>query len=136
MTKDDILDIISDSGYCLFSTVEGSQPRVRPLAPYYNADDNNLLVALVPGSRTLEQIKINPLVEMCFVDRKMSFCRLSGKAKQSDVLAKKELLWNNVPNLRQYFDGPKDPNFSLIEIDVKSVEAMSMELQNPISVDF
>jgi len=136
MTKDDILDIISDSGYCLFSTVEGSQPRVRPLAPYYNADNNNLLVALVPGSRTLEQIKINPLVEMCFVDRKMSFCRLSGKANPSDVLSKKELLWNNVPNLRQYFDGPQDPNFSLIEIDVKSVEAMSMELQNPISVDF
>lgn len=136
MTKDDILDIISDAGYCLFSTVEGDQPRVRPLAPYYDMDSNNLLVSLVPGSRTIEQIKRNPLVEMCFVDRKMSFCRVTGKAKPSDVIAKKELLWNNVPNLRQYFDGPEDPNFSLIEINVTGVEAMSMELQSPVTIDF
>ena len=91
MTKDDVLDIISDAGYCLFATVEGKQPRVRPLAPYYNSENNTLLVSLVPGSRAIKQIQENPLVELCFVDRKMSFCRISSLRERVRISLRKAM---------------------------------------------
>ena len=136
MTKDDALDIISDAGFCILGTTEGNQPRVRPLAPYYDADDNKLLISLVPGSRAKEQVKQNPLVELCFVDKKMSFCRLSGNAAISDSISKKELIWNNVPVLKQYFQGPEDPNFSLMEVSVSNAEVMTQASHKPEAVSF
>ncbi|MBF0483961.1 MAG: pyridoxamine 5'-phosphate oxidase family protein [Candidatus Omnitrophica bacterium] len=123
MTKDEVFDIISDAGYAILGTVEGDQPKVRPMAPYLH--ENQLLTALVPNARTISQIKKNPNVEACFVDRKMCFCRVSGKGKISNDLNKKQILWDNVPNLRQYFSEPADPNFTLLEIDITNVEAMN-----------
>jgi len=124
MTKDDVFDLIRDAGFGFLATSEGSQPRVRPMMPYL--DDNGLLLlAVISTVRTVEQIKKNPLVEICYVDRKMSYCRIAGKALISQEKDKKETVWNNIPMLRQYFTGPDDSNFILVVIDPISVEVMT-----------
>ena len=130
MTKDEIIDLIKDAGFGFLATTEGKQPRVRPMMPYLN-DEGNLLLALLGNSRTIPQVKENPMVEICFVDRKMCFARLSGKASLRDELEKKEAVWNNVPMLRQYFSGPQDERFILVEIETKSLEAMSPTQKAP-----
>ncbi|MBF0478919.1 MAG: pyridoxamine 5'-phosphate oxidase family protein [Candidatus Omnitrophica bacterium] len=132
MTKEEVLDIISDAGYAILGTVEGNQPKVRPMAPYLH--ENQLLVSLVPNSRTISQIQKNPNIEVCFVDRKMCFCRVAGKGKISTDLQKKQVLWDNVPNLRQYFSGPEDKIFTLLEIDIEDVEAMNPYQPEPEKV--
>lgn len=124
MTKDEVIDLIRDAGFGFLATTEGNQPRVRPMMPYLT-EDNELLVALLPRSRTIAQVKQNPLVEICFVDRKMWYSRVAGKASISQDQAKKELVWNNIPMLRQYFGGPQDPNFILMSIEIKGLEAMT-----------
>ena len=121
MNTQEIIDIIKDTGYGCLATVEGNQPRVRPMMPYLD-DHGNLLVAMLSRSRSIEQIKKNPLVEMCYIDRKMWYVRVAGKAKVSTDLEKKALVFNNIPMLRQYFSGPEDPNYVLIEIDTTTVE--------------
>lgn len=133
MEKNEALDIISDAGFGYLATVEGQQPRVRPMMPYLT-EDGELLLALLGRSRTIPQIKDNPHVEVCFVDRKMWYCRVTGLAKLSDDLAKKEIVFENVPMLRQYFAGPSDPNYHLVNIEIKAVEAMTPHSRNPETI--
>ena len=130
MNKEEVIDLIRDAGFCLLATAQDKQPRVRPMMPYLT-DDNKLLLALLERSRTLEHVKENPLVELCFVDRKMWYCRISGSASICDDKEKKEILWNNIPMLKQYFGSADDPNFSLAVIDINEVEAMTPHQKEP-----
>ena len=131
MTKDEVVDLIRDAGFGLLATAEGNQPRVRPMMPYLTEDNKELLVALLGRSRTIPEVKANPHVEVCFVDRKMWYCRVTGDAKVTTDKEKKGILWNNIPMLRQYFGGVDDPNFQLLEITIKTVEAMTPHGQQP-----
>lgn len=130
MNKEEVIDLIKDAGYGFLATTEGKQPKVRPMMPYLT-DEGNLLLALLSHSRTILQIKENPLVEICYVDRKMCFCRISGKASISTDLEQKGTVWNNVPMLRQFFSGPQDPNFVLVVINPGTIEAMSPTQKQP-----
>ena len=130
MTKDEAIDLISDAGFGMLATTEGNQPRVRPMMPYLT-DDNILLVALLSRSRTIPQIQKNPQVEICYVDRKMWYCRVAGKASLSSDQTHKEILWNNIPMLKQYFGGIDDPNFIMLEIKIEEMEAMTPHQKSP-----
>lgn len=134
MTKEEVIDLIKDTGFGFLATTEGNQPRVRPMMPYLT-EDGDLLLALLSRSRTIQQTKENPLVEICYVDRKMAYCRLSGKAKISDDAEKKTIVFNNIPMLRQYFSGPEDQNFVLMEIEVSDCEAMTPAQREPQKVN-
>ena len=134
MQKEEVIDLIRDAGFGLLATMEGSkQPCVRPMMPYLT-DDNRLLVALLGRSRTIAQVKQNPLVEVCFVDRKMWYARVRGKAKVSVSPDDKGILWDNIPMLRQYFGSIDDPNFYLVEIEIEEVEAMTPHQKLPETV--
>jgi len=135
MNKEEVIDLIRDAGYAVLATTEDNQPRLRPMVPYLT-DDGNFLIALLSRSRTIAQVKENPLVEICFVDRKMWYCRVTGKAKISDSKENKEIVWNNVPMLKQYFGGIEDPNFILIEVEIKDVEAMTPHQKEPEFINF
>jgi uncharacterized pyridoxamine 5'-phosphate oxidase family protein len=130
MEQHEAIDIIRDAGFGFFATVEGNQPHVRPMMPYLT-EEGELLLALLGRSRTIPQIKANPNVEVCFVDRKMWYARISGTAVMSDDIAKKTLVFENVPMLRQYFAGPEDQNYHLAVIDIKSLEAMTPHSRLP-----
>jgi general stress protein 26 len=130
MNKDEAIDIIRDAGFGFMATADENQPRVRPMMPYYT-EDGELLVALLGRSRTIHEVLKNPLVEICYVDRKMWYCRVTGKAKLSEDKDKKEIVWNNIPMLRQYFGGIDDPNFHLLEIEITGAEAMTPHQKTP-----
>ncbi len=49
----------------------------------------------------------------------------------SSDLDKKQIVFENVPMLRQYFAGPQDPNYHLAVIEVKSLEAMTPHSRLP-----
>jgi len=135
MTKDDVIDLIRDTGFGLLATLEGNQPRVRPMMPFLT-DNDQLLVALLGRSRTINQIEKNPAVEICFVDRKMWYARLSGKGKITRSKENKQLLWDTIPMLKQYFGGVEDPNFVLLEIDIEKAEAMTPHQKEPEFISF
>lgn len=135
MTKEEVIDLIRDTGWGTLATSINGQPHVRPMMPYLT-DDNRVILALLGRSRTLEQIQKNPNVEICFVDRKMWYARISGTAKISENREDKETLWNNIPMLKQYFGGIEDQNFKLLEIRITRVEAMSPHQKNPEIIQF
>jgi uncharacterized pyridoxamine 5'-phosphate oxidase family protein len=84
MDKIGAIDLVRDAGYGILATIEDNQPKVRPMMPYLD-EDGHLLIAVLPNSRTIQQIQKNSKVEMCFVDRKMNFARVSGNAQISTV---------------------------------------------------
>ncbi|MDP8264642.1 MAG: pyridoxamine 5'-phosphate oxidase family protein [Candidatus Aceula lacicola] len=135
MTKDEAIDLIKDSGFGFLATVEKNQPRVRPVGPYLT-EDNTLLLALFSHRRSIVQMNENPLVEICFVDRKMAYCRIAGKATVTNDSENKKLMWDNSPMLKQYFSGPEDSNFSLVEVKITQAEAMTASDQEPQEIDF
>ncbi|VAW11637.1 hypothetical protein MNBD_BACTEROID05-472, partial [hydrothermal vent metagenome] len=128
---EEVIDLIADAGFGILGTVEGDQPRARPMMPILSDDSKQLLVALLGDSRTIEQVKNNPKVEVCFLDRKMWFARVTGDAKITEDSQKKEKLWSNIPMLRQYFGGIDDANFVLMEIDITQVEASTPHQKKP-----
>ena len=130
MNKEEAIDIVRDAGFGFLATVEGNQPHVRPMMPYLT-EEGELLLALLGRSRTIAQIKANSHVEVCFVDRKMWYCRVTGTAEITSDLTKKQVVFENVPMLRQYFAGPEDPNYHLAVIKIKSVEAMTPHSRMP-----
>lgn len=130
MTQDDAIDIIRDAGFGFLATSVDGRPYVRPMMPYLG-EDNVFLLALLARSKTIEQIKKNPRVEICFVDRKMSYCRVSGHASISNDLEKKNTVFQGIPMLRQYFSGPEDANLFLAEIRIEYAEAMTAHQKTP-----
>lgn len=135
MNKEEVIDLIADTGIGSLATIEGDQPRVRPMMPLLY-ENKQLLIALLGNSRSIEQVNNNPKVEVCYLDRKMWFARVTGKAKISDDLAKKEILWKSIPMLKQYFGAPTDKNFVLMEIDITRVEASTPHQKSPDAIDF
>ncbi len=136
MKKEEVIDLIRDAGFGYLATTEDNQPRVRPMMPYLVEDTGRILVALLSRSRSIAQIIKNPRVELCFVDRKMWYCRIAGLAKITTDSNEKTILWDNIPMLKQYFGGPQDPNFSLAEITVERVEAMTPHQRLPETIPF
>ena len=134
MTKEEAIDLITDAGFGMLATTEGDQPRVRPMMPYYDEDTNTLIVALLGNSRTIDQIKANAKVEVCFVDRKMWFARVTGTGQITENKEYKETLFNNVPMLRQYFGSVEDPNFILLEVKVTNLEASTPHQKAPETI--
>lgn len=130
MTKDEVIDLIRDAGYGTLATTEGTQPKVRPMMPYLT-DDGDFLVATFANKRVVSQVKNNPQIELCYIDRRMNFARITGKATISSDQEKKDMVWNNVPMLRQYFSSPNDPGFTLIEIITQTVEASTPQQEHP-----
>ncbi len=136
MTKEEVIDLMKDAGFGFLATIEGgNQPRVRPMMPLLSDDGKKLLLALLSRSRTISQVESNPQVEICFVDRKMWYCRVAGKGTISDNLEKKEILWNNIPMLKQYFGSPDDPNFKFMEVDIQELEAMTPHQKEPEKIN-
>ena len=135
MQKQDVIDLIRDAGFGFLATAEDGQPRVRAIAPYLT-EESTLLAALICGSRSISQIQKNPKIEFCFVDRRMSYCRLAGNAKIPTDKAKRQLIWDNMPMLRQYFESAEDQNMVLVEIKVTEAEAMTQADRQPQKIDF
>ncbi|MCK5581127.1 MAG: pyridoxamine 5'-phosphate oxidase family protein [Candidatus Omnitrophica bacterium] len=131
MDKQGVIDLIRDAGFGILTTVDGDKPKARPMMPYLDEETGKMLLAILPHSRTIAQIQANPNIELCYIDRQMNFARVSGTAKLSDDKEGREKVWNNIPMLRQYFTGPEDSNFKLIEIETGEIEVMTPQQKEP-----
>lgn len=120
MALDDVKQMIKDAGLGYLATVEGNEPRVRPLMPAM-FNDGTILAATAKGSPKLAQLEKNDNFEICFIDKKLSQVRIRGKVSFSDDIKKKEWLANAVPMLRSYFPTADDPNYVLMVLKPEKV---------------
>lgn len=78
MTKQEIIDFISENPVCALATCEGDQPRVRSMMTF-RADDQGLLFITGTQKDMNRQLLANPKVELCyFVPPKGLQLRVTG----------------------------------------------------------
>jgi general stress protein 26 len=117
------LRVIREDRFPVLATIDGNQPRVRPVSPVRTEGFTVYVANLRLYHKTVE-IEANPNVELCYVDQGHNQVRLSGVA---EVLTDRPLLaeiWNANPLLRQYLGSLDNPQLIVYRIRPTRVRYM------------
>ncbi|AGA28592.1 pyridoxamine 5'-phosphate oxidase family protein [Singulisphaera acidiphila] len=109
------LGVIKAARFPMLATIDGDQPRVRPVSPVRTVGFTVYVANLRSYHKTTE-IAANPNVELCYLDDHHDQVRITGLA---EVVTERELLqsiWDANPLLRQYLGSIDNPQFLLYRI--------------------
>jgi general stress protein 26 len=107
----------------LLATIDGSQPRVRPVSPI-RTDGFTVYVANLRSYHKTREIAECPNVELCYVDSEHNQVRITGTA---EVVTDREFLqelWDGFPLLRQYLGTLDNPELIVYRINPERVRYM------------
>jgi general stress protein 26 len=105
------------------ATIDGDQPRVRPVSPV-RTDGFTVYVANLRLYHKTAEIAANPNVELCYMDDGHNQVRLTGVA---EVLTERPLLeqiWNDNPLMRQFLGSLDNPQLIVYRIRPTRVRYM------------
>ena len=108
----------------MLATIDGHQPRVRPVSPV-RTEGLTVYVANLRSYHKTQEIAANSKVELCYLDDGHDQVRITGIA---EVLTDRNLLreiWDANPLLRQYLGTPENPE--LIVYCIRSVQVRYMQ---------
>ena len=107
----------------MLASLDGDQPRVRPVSPV-KTTDFTAYVASFRSSHKTGEISDNPKVELCYMGDTHDQVRVTGMAevvRERDVI---QDVWNTNPLLRSYLGSIDDPEFVLYRIVPTQVRFM------------
>lgn len=117
------LAVIAADPFPMLATVDGGQPRVRPVSPL-RTDGFTVYVASLRSSDKTGQIERNHKVELCYLTKDHDQVRITGTAAVvADPLVRREI-WDSSPLLRAYLKTIENPEFVLYRIDPGQVRYM------------
>lgn len=117
------LAVIAADRFPYLSTMDGDQPRVRPVSPV-RTDRFTVYVANLKMYHKTTEIAANPKVELCYLDNKHDQVRISGVA---EVVTDRPLLqeiWDANPLLRQYLGTIDNPSLLVYRVKPERVRFM------------
>ena len=115
--------VIEADRFPYLATVDGDQPRVRPVSPV-RTDGFTVYVANLRSYHKTAEIAANPKVELCYLDDHHDQVRITGIAQivqDRDIL---EEIWNSNPLLRQYLGSIDNPQLIVYRIQPTRVRYM------------
>lgn len=134
--KSTVKKILEDSHVGPMGTVENNKPHSRYMS-FFNKD----LKLYTPTSKEthkVEEIEKNPYTHILlgyegegFGDEYVEY---EGKVSFNDSKDLKEELWNE--NMDHWFDGPEDPNYTVLEIEPAFIRLMNKTGESPKELDF
>lgn len=107
----------------MLATVDGDQPRLRPVSPV-RVDDFTVYVANLRSYHKTEEIGANPRVELCYLDEEHDQVRITGRAEVVDDPDLLSEIWADANLLRNYFDSVDDPGLIIYRIEPRRVRYM------------
>lgn len=117
------LDVIRADRFPYLATIDGDQPRLRPVSPV-RTDGFTVYVANLRFYHKTAEIAANPNVELCYLDDHHNQVRLTGIA---DVVTDRALLaeiWDANPLMRQYLGSLDNPELIVYRIRPTRVRYM------------
>jgi general stress protein 26 len=117
------LAVIAADRFPYLATMDGDQPRLRPVSPVRTEGFTVYIANLRAYHKTVE-IAANPKVELCYLDDRHDQVRITGVA---DVVSDQTILqeiWNSNPLLRQYLGRIDNPDFVVYRIRPNRVRYM------------
>jgi len=123
----------------VLATVDGDQPRLRPVS-LVKLDGFTAYVGNLRRYRKTAEIAANPKVEMCFMDEHHNQVRVTGVAQVVTERPILEEIWNANPLMRQFLGRLDNPEFILYRIRPDRVRYMQewaleyFEVSDPASI--
>jgi general stress protein 26 len=117
------LAVIQADRFPHLATIDGDQPRVRPVSPV-KTDGFTVYVANLRSYHKTVEIAANPRVELCYLDDHHDQVRLTGVA---DVVTDRAILqeiWDTNPLLRQYLGHLDNPELIVYRVRPTRVQFM------------
>src|SRR5258707_43615 len=100
--------VIQSDRFPYLATIDGDQPRVRPVSPV-RTDGFTVYVANLRSYHKTAEIAANPKVELCYLDDHHDQVRLTGVAEVVTDRALLQEIWDANPLLRQYLGSLDNP---------------------------
>jgi uncharacterized pyridoxamine 5'-phosphate oxidase family protein len=108
--------VIQRARFPQLATIDGDQPRVRPVSPVRVDDDFTIYVANLRSYGKTREIAANPNVELCYLDEHHDQVRITGVAEVlTDATILREI-WETNPLLRRYLGTPDNPALIIYRI--------------------
>jgi general stress protein 26 len=117
------LAVVLADRFPTLATMDGDQPRVRPVSPV-RTDGFTVYVANLRAYHKTVELAVNPKVELCYLDDKHDQVRITGVA---EIVTERPLLqeiWDSNPLLRQYLGSLDNPALIVYRVLPKRVRLM------------
>jgi general stress protein 26 len=107
--------VVRDDRFPYLATIDGDQPRVRPVSPV-RTDGFTVYVANLRAYHKTAEIAANPRVELCYLDDRHDQVRITGVAEVVTDRAVLQEIWDTNPLLRQYLGSLDNPQLIVYRI--------------------
>ena len=107
--------VIRRAKFPQLATLDGDQPRVRPVSPV-RVDGFTIYVANLRRYGKTREIAANPKVELCYLDDEHDQVRITGVAEVLTDEALLKEIWESNPLLRRYLGTPENPELIIYRI--------------------
>lgn len=107
----------------MLATVDGEQPRVRPVSPV-RTEGFTVYVANLRRYHKTGEIAANAKVELCYLDKHHNQVRITGTAKVVSDRALLQEIWEANPLLRSYLGSLDNPELIVYRIVPNHVRYM------------
>lgn len=109
------LEVLETDRFPYLATIDGDQPRVRPVSPV-RTERFTVYIANLRRYHKTEEIEKNPRVELCYLDKDHNQARITGLAEVVTERPLLEEIWNSNPLLRQYLGSLDNPELVVYRI--------------------
>src|SRR5215470_1072414 len=117
------LGVIQADRFPYLATMDGDQPRLRPVSPV-RTDRFTVFVANLRMYHKTAELAANPKVELCYLDDKHDQVRIAGVVEVVTNRALLQEIWDANPLMRQYLGSIDNP--ALIVYRVRPVRVRFM----------
>ena len=104
-----------DAKFPMLATLDGEQPRVRPVSPV-RTDNFTVYVASLRSSHKTGELEQNQKVELCYLSDGHDQVRITGHAEQISDRAVLRDIWEANPLLRAFLGTIDNPEFMLYRV--------------------
>ncbi len=105
------------------ATIDGDQPRVRPVSPV-RTDGFTIYIANLRTYHKTVEIQANPRVELCYLDDNHDQVRITGIAEVVTDSAQLRSIWDENPLLRGYLGTIDNPELIVYRVIPEQVRFM------------
>jgi general stress protein 26 len=102
------LGVVASDRFPHLATVDGDQPRLRPVSPV-KTDGFTVYIANLRSYHKTVEIAVNPKVELCYLSEGHDQVRITGSAEVVTDRALLSEIWDGNPLLRKYLGSIDNP---------------------------
>ncbi len=117
------LACIREAKFPQLATIDGDQPRLRPVSPV-KTDGFTIYIANLKNYGKTAEIAANPKVELCYMSASHDQVRITGIAEVLEDEAEIKAIWDSNALLRQYLGSVDNPQLIIYRVKPKRVRFM------------